>query len=805
MSKSSFARAGAVALATVIACPVVSLAAEEGAAVEEIVVTARQREESLQDVPVTIAVVTEAELDRYNITTLTEASKMIPNFSIFHGGSGNGSNLILRGIGSSSISAAFDQSVAINIDGVVVNVGRFIHNAYMDMGQIEVLKGPQSLYFGKSATAGVVSITTKDPGDEFELEGMAAYEPEYDQTFWEGVISGPITETFGARFAIGRTTSDELFLNLANNNPDPVAHPYRGEEALNARLTLVWEPMDSLKARFKYSRSEYDNDGANGRTEEICPEGHVQPSAVPLTVLTFALYEGVDDCVLNGNTSIADLNPVLRTGLPYGGESGVPFLHQDTDFYSLQIDYDLNDQLALTSVSSYVDLEHKELDIYDYSAGVFGGLHRNVYEAYSQEFRLASDFDSPFNFLAGVYYQDVEQIFNAYQYAFNLALLAGPDQTTGNGYDYNKNHYLDTQVLSLFLAGYWDLTENVELTIGARYTDEEKDGYITIPYLHFAAPSFGFSAPSVVPGLEFDDDNVSPEVSINWHANDNVSLFASYRQGFKSGGIDNSALPTNSLDPAQNPDFPNFLIYKSEEAEGFEVGMKSLLADGALRFNATAFYYEYSDLQVQLFNSNIIQFETFNASELTTQGAEFDATYLTSIEGLSLKAAIAFTDTEFTDEFINAYGENLKGQDGPGSTPIAGILGASYDIPLGSGLRFNASLDARYNDGYSYSATLDPFKQSSFWITDAALSIYTEDERYQISFIGRNLGDNIIAQGAGPRPGACFQANPNNLPPPLGAGDGSGVCNGAAGPNDQDQVVTTTLGAEYMIQFRVRY
>ena len=116
-------------------------------------------------------------------------------YGYLQGGSGNGSNLRLRGIGSSSISAAFDHSIAINIDGVVVNRGRFIHNAYFDMNQIEFLKGPQSLYFGKSATAGVISITTNDPSDEFEFEFGAGFETEHEGTFTDLVISGPIPIT----------------------------------------------------------------------------------------------------------------------------------------------------------------------------------------------------------------------------------------------------------------------------------------------------------------------------------------------------------------------------------------------------------------------------------------------------------------------------------------------------------------------------------------------------------------------------------------------------------------------------------
>ena len=255
--------AGLSGIAATILATSVSYASE----IEEIIVTARQQAEGLQDVPVTIAALTEEDLDRYNITSLVDAAKMVPNMVIAHGGSGNGSSLRLRGIGSSSISAAFDHSVAINLDGVVVNRGRFVHNSYLDMAQLEILKGPQSLYFGKSATAGVVSIRTNDPGDEFEFEIGGGVETEYDGTFYEMIVSGPLTDTLGARLAIGTSQNDELFENYSAENdtvnvPVNGAEKYYGDESLNARLTLIWEPTDNFRARLKYSYSEYDNDGA---------------------------------------------------------------------------------------------------------------------------------------------------------------------------------------------------------------------------------------------------------------------------------------------------------------------------------------------------------------------------------------------------------------------------------------------------------------------------------------------------------------------------------------------------------------
>ena len=804
------------AVLAVLACSLVLPASQtfaEERVIEEIIVTARQQEETLQDVPVTVAALSETDLKRYNITTITEAAKLIPNFQVFHGGSGNGSNIVLRGIGSSSISAAFDQSVAINIDGVVVNVGRFIHNAYMDMGQIEVLKGPQSLYFGKSATAGVVSITTQDPGDEFEAEVMVGYEWEHQQQYYEAVLSGPLSETFGARLAWGRSEADELFHNLSPN----AANEYRGEEAENLRLTLVWEPNVDWRVRLKHSISVYDNDGANGRTEEICPEGTVQATSIPIGIAPFV---GVDDCKLNGNTSIADLHEDLRAGLPYGGESGIPFLEQDTDFTSLQADWDINESLHLRSVTGLVDLKHVELDIYDYNAGVYGGLHRNVYDSFSQEFTLRTDLDGPFNFMVGAYYQDVEQTFFAWQYAFNAALtlnifnfsapalsaalgfdttpgaMFGPDPATGRAYDYNKNHFLDTEVRSFFIAGYWDITDSVEVTAGARYTEEEKEGYITIPYVHGGLGPFGFGGFDRVDGLDFEDDNVSPEVAINWHATDNISVFGAWKKGFKSGGVDNSALPTGALNP-NAPGFTGFgfLIYESEEAEGFEVGIKANLLDGAMRLNATAFQYEYTDLQVQLFNSLTIQFQTFNASALETTGAEADIQWLTPVEGLSFRGSIAFTDTEYSDEFINANGQDLEGMPGVLSADAAGGLGFSWDVAISDRWRMDFSGDLRYNEGYPLSATQNPFTQDEFFTTDLALRFYTADERYEFSIIGRNIGDEIVARSSGSRPGATPTVCDNNY---------GAVGQRACGPNDQDQGASTSLGRMITAQFRMR-
>jgi iron complex outermembrane receptor protein len=734
--------------------------------IEEITVTARHQEEGLQDVPVAIAAFGEEDLQRYNVHTLTELSSLVPNFQIFPGNSGNGSHLYLRGVGSTSISAAFDQSVAINIDGVLANRGRLLHNSYLDMGQLEVLKGPQSLYFGKSATAGVVSITTKDPGDEFELELMAAHEIEHDQIYTEAIVSGPITDTFGARLALGWRESDEM----RKNRSPSAKNSWRGEEDLVGRLTLVWDPTEDLRFRFKYHYSEYENDGGNWNSEATCVNGvgNQQNSSAAFGGVWTLFHE---DCKANAISTISDLGPGLAAGNPLAN-GGVPYLDQETSLYSLKVDWNPTPELTLTSISSYLDLDHKEFDNYCYcdptpdatKLAFYGGGHNNVYKSFSQELRLASDFDSPLNFMVGAFYQDIEQEFIARQYASNAWYLFGNDPVTGKGNDWDKNHFLDTTTFSYFVAGYWDISPELELTAGVRYTDEDRDGKINISYMHSGLVGFGFlPAGTVIDGLDFDDSNWSPEVALTWHATDDISLYAAYKQGFKSGGVDNSALPSASLNPA-NPAFdPSNLIYDSEEAKGGEIGMKANFLDQSLRLNATVFHYIYDDLQVQRFDGPSIQFFTFNASEMTTEGFEADWSWVPPIEGLVVRGALAYTEAEYTDTFIQEAGEDLDGEPRESSAEWTGYIGATYDWNVTGDWMLGLSGDLRYTDDYPLENRIGAFEQDSEFLYDAAIRLYSEDSSWELAIIGRNLGDEILKLRDQGRPGA--------IPPPGGLAD----------------------------------
>jgi iron complex outermembrane receptor protein len=731
---------------------------------------------------------------------------------VYSAGSGSGSGIYLRGIGSSTISAAFDPAVALNLDGVPVAASRMIVAGQMDTRQIEVLKGPQSLYFGKSATAGVVSILTNDPGDEFELLLRGGVQPEHDGTIYDAVISGPIGDKFGARLAVSGYDQDEYRENIFPKDPIEIppgnfisaSDDYRGRESTDYRLTLTWDVADNFSAKTKIYYGEYKDDGPSSNANVTCPEGVMQQTST-----IFVWPSAFSNCDVDETLAIPDVSETFMPAPDYktrgDWNNGKNYSDQETTLASLQLDWAVTDEIDLTSITAYLDLENDTLEVYGYAWGNGASHALNTYEMWSQEFRLETSFDGAFNFSGGVYYADIQQEFITGQNGVNAGLIH-PDfgifdrdtgellqEPTGNRYDWDKEHYTDTESWSAFAAMYWDITEDLTLTAGVRYSEDDRDGKIKIPYMHsFLYDNLFFLAPGTViqEGLDFDDDEWTPEVALNWAATDDINLFVTYKTGYKSGGFDNSALPSASLREGNIEP----LIYESETGEGVEGGIKSTWLDGSLRLNATAFYYVYDDLQVQLFDSVNIQFTTFNAGEITTQGAEAEFIWLPGVEGLTLRGALAYTDAEYTDEFINNEGDDLDGQTPARTADWAGNFGFTWETPVFGDWMLGLSGDARYSDEYPLQDVIGTESEDSWWQYDASLRLFSSDNKYELAVIGVNLSDEVVRFSNQSRPFAC------------GSSGTPGVCVDPPLKNAQlDQVATSSMGRQYTVQFTYRY
>ncbi|WP_086618813.1 TonB-dependent receptor [Erythrobacter tepidarius] len=730
-----------------------------------IIVQARRQNETLQEVPVTVTAIGGETLTRYNVDQVADITSRVPTLNVQVGGSGSGGQLSLRGVGSSNISAAFDSAVALEYDGVVVSTMRLVQAGFFDVEQIDVLRGPQSLFFGKSATAGVLSLRSANPTPEWEIGMRASYEFEEKGYLLAGYISGPISDTLGVRVAAQFNDIDE-FQKLQPGTP--AVNQERGLTDLIIRTTLDWQPSDRFSANLKVQYTKNENDGAIGTAEINCGANGI---ADPVFLLGGALQipAGYNCNTRDQRYFLPDAAPQLAPGVPTpsraAGRNGVPFGETELWFGRLQFDLDLSDTLKLTSVTGLLNLDAVDFDCYAY-AGVFpGGIPGgagcsdpiNKLEQYTQELRLTSDFDGPFNFMLGAFYEDRTFIFDTAQQGVNISFL-GRDPVTGFTYDWDKIHTTKTEALSFFGSAMIALTDRLELSGGVRWTDEKKVQTIAVPYVHTFLQGPAFVRPGFFSGpINFKDDNVSPEVTLKYQATDDLNFFASYKTGFKSGGIDNSALPSNSLSQAALTGDFSALIFQSEKAEGGEVGFKSQWAGRSFTLNATAYYYVFKDLQVQNFNAQTIQFVTSNAGELTTKGVDLEARWRTPVDGLNLSANLSWLDTEYTADFLQPGGQggpvNLRGRRGSQAPEWAGNLAVDWAIPLSNSLELFLSGNANYNDGYITDETsFNDYVQPSFWTIDTNVSIGHPDGKWKLSLIGTNITDKIFVITTGGRP-----------------------------------------------------
>lgn len=766
---------------------------------EEVTVTARKQEESLQQVPVTVTAIAGQQIERFQYDKIADIAARVPTLNVQTGGSGSGAQVTLRGVGSSNISAAFDSAVAFDFDGMQVSTMRILQSAFFDVRQIEVLKGPQSLFFGKSASAGVISIKSANPTEEFEFGGKAAYEIEEKGYVLEAFASGPITDQLGFRIAARFEDISEVYFNSA-----PVVDPKNGEENFNVRGTLDYKG-DSFRANLKLNYVRHENDSAhrtvyvdcsaNGRADEIIILGGL------LIDPGYPCDRGKNEFFLPDGAA-----PLSIQAEQQDVNGGVPYGESDIFFGVLNMDFDITDEITLTSVTGYLDQDAQDSAFNSYggvlngaSYGLGNALTDHQLEQFTQEFRVTTSFDGPINLMLGVFYEDRHSEFNTNQQAVNISIVSA-DPVTGNSTDWYKRHIYEMEALSIFGQFIWDLTDTIELSGGVRWTDEKKDNTILVPFVHsFLSSGPAFIASGFDSGIiPFRDDNLSPEVTLSWQATEDLNLYVAYKTGFKSGGIDNSALPSANLlgfgsaDPAVVQATRDGLIYRSETAEGVEVGVKSQWLDRALTINASVYYFVFDDLQVQNFDSVAIQFQTTNASELTTKGVDIDFNWYTGIEGLTVFGALAYTSAKFTAPFDpipnNGIDESIQGRSVGRAPEWAGNIGGDMRVPVGNSFELGITGNVAFSSSYFINEdSFDDDRQSSFATFDLAVSLGDPDGSWQFAIIGTNLGNKMYKTTGGPRPFLLGPGNAFGLP----AGD--------------DQVINVARGRQVFIEASFKY
>ena len=760
-TKGFFATVSLVALAShasaqsTTPAPAVTTAAVDTASsggLEDIIVTARKRSESLIQAPVAVTAIGAVDLTRYNASDLTRIAQLAPQLLIARAPSGGGATFNIRGIGSSPLEPGLDQSVSVNVDGVQLSRGRFISLGMFDLQQVEVLKGPQALFFGKNSPAGVVSLTTANPIDTFEAGVLAGYEFNANEKYVEGYVSGPLAEGLTARFAFRYSDMDGWVRNVAQPiaidplKPDPssptgfmsIPGAYskripKGDNTVG-RVTLKYDPGSAFNATLKLSYGEERNDTLTGPQELICLPG-VKPTQ-------YGVPDPYSECGYNRKTASSAYNAAASQNYP-GAKGGRPYSSTDIFLGSLNLNYDFG-KVSLASVTGYGDLKFRGFDSFSFSSlpeiVAYNSEHT---KSFSQELRLNTDLDGPLNFMFGVYYENVKRD----DIARPMLFYVGADTRTGEQYSYQRDAFNRNHALSGFGQVRWDIVENLELSGGVRWTTETKklkigNSFVNNQYFP------GLSPEGLVVPAHYKDANWSPEATLSWHPAPNSTLYGAYKTGYKSGGFTNPLI-FNAVSSADEFSFSH------ENAEGGEIGYKTKLFDNRMRFEVDVYRYTFKGLQLSAFDAATLSYYVKNAGQARTTGIEANAEWratsklLLRASGgynraryLSFPTAQCYQTQTIAQGCIGGTRQDLKGRQLTRAPEFVGSVGASYDTPLTAGLNLGLDSDLRYSTSYDVDEALTPFvRQGSYALLNASIRLYSADERWQLSLIGRNLTD----------------------------------------------------------------
>ncbi len=741
----------------------------------EIIVSARKQAESVLKVPVVESVLTEAAIERYQINDIQDVVAKIPGLFSGNAVLAIGEQMSLRGVGSNSLDQGVDQSVSLNIDGLSVTHGLAYRAATFDLAQVEVYKGPQALYYGKNSTAGVISLRSADPGDSLEIKGKIGYEFDAAEKRGELIVSGPLSDTLGLRVAGLYSSSRGSLYNTATALPgrggaNPKYPRFGGGESYLVRATAVWKPSDNFSARLKVNFAKDDLHQGGGTQLASCPDGLATPAGMPAGV---QFQHPTETCQFDNTLNIVDLDPALWPGIR---NNGVPFLDLSQKFGTLELNYDLNPELTLTSTTGFYK-SHVDTMINGISAGYTGPpiAADNIFERreVTQELRLASDFDnSPVNFTTGLYYQD-GKMFNNFTLHSNGALNPGTLTATPPGVLIRGTSTVDIESISAFGQLRWQAAEQLELAGGVRWQHEKRG--LGVFMVRNAITNVTNRQIVLKPNSDkISSKNWSPEFTITYTPTDTFTIFGAFKQAYKSGSFI-IVIPGNDGEDKS---------FGDEKVQGGEVGIKSRWLDRSLSFDIAGYYYRYRGLQTGVNETNangLPNLRTINAGKAQVHGIDMELSYRPpSIDGLDLHLAVNWNKTKFLelnnvpcrggqsqaegcDQFftpvtllpaaqqaiypVGRYNaQNLKGVSFTRAPEWQLNFGLAYDMPVGKDMKLSFGVDNQAASNYlAILGSRADFRRPGYLKTDLSLTLYGPDEKWNIGVVGNNLQNKHVA------------------------------------------------------------
>ncbi|MBI1731428.1 MAG: TonB-dependent receptor [Gammaproteobacteria bacterium] len=652
--------------------------------IEEIVVTAQKREESLQDVAVSVTAFSGDQMAELGLTSAIDLVSQTPGLQVSGSGGGSVNTFSVRGVTQNDFAASQESPVAVYVDEGYVSLNSITNFSLFDIERAEVLRGPQGTLFGRNATGGLVHYITKTPKQEFD--GYVDVQLGEDgRKKVEGAVGGGLTDIVSGRVSAAWNKDNGLIDN--DIGPDSME-----QDDYSVRGQMLIEPSEDLSVLLKAQYA--DEDAARGgyaHTVGFAGEYATDPAATD-----FFGYRDAD-------------------GDPFTVSQDVEtFTKSEVLELAAHIDWTLGD-FTFTSVTNYQDIEDSygedadvtPFDIYNYE-------QTNDVDQVSQELRMTWEGERTRNVI-GFYYLNIDGKYGTRQ-------TGDAFFGTGVGYPAGTAEVVaadqETETWAIFGQTEFDFTDQWSITLGIRYNSDDKDFSYNSTDIYF------LQGGNVTFSDSLSEEDVSVKVQLNWRPVDDWLVYAGYSRGIKAGGFN---LP---LFPIAEGNFP----FDGEVLNAYEIGLKSNLSD-TVRFNAAAYYYDYDDYQAYSFDG----FATFlfNANA-ETYGAEFELA-ATPIEGLDILLGLALLDADVKDVPLTI---SPTGKETAALAPDVTFNGlVRYEWPAFGG-SLAVQTDFAWKDDHNFNLSFTPvIKEESYGVANARLAYTSGDESWSAAIFVRNFTD----------------------------------------------------------------
>lgn len=750
---------GVLALSTLPA--VAQETPQPGRTIETIMVTAQKREQSLQDVPIVVTALSEHLLQDTGVSDIKDLQVLTPGLIVVSSSNESTTMARIRGIGTFSENVGLESSVGVVIDGVYRPRNGVAFGDLGELERIEVLKGPQGTLFGKNTSAGVINVMSKRPSFDFESQ-LELTGGNHGVKEGSASINGPLTKSLAGRLYVAARERDG-FLDVSTGEGPRTETEDNDRNMKTARGQLLLQPSEAVDIRLIGDYTERD--------EHCCAA--VQTITGPRGPLVDSL--ATDAGVMNPADPFARDAFTNRSTRQQVDDMGI----------AAEINWRLKalGGATVTSITAWRDWESMAGQDTDISSADIiyrddDGDFASAFEQLSEEVRLAGE-AGRLNWLVGAFYASEDltshngQIYgNDFRaYFAGVSSPAVINSLPANAYPANLGsrdlYEQEASTWALFTNNNIRLTDALELTLGARYTNESKDldtqyrndhggvgcaalrartlpaGFYSLGCAAFADPVFN----SVDTRQSIDESEWSGTAKLAYRFTDQAMAYASYARGYKAGGfnLDRERLGTPPFATPTSVIVDSDTSFDPEIADSYELGVKTQWLDSSLLLNATAFYQEYSGYQLNAFNG--VSLVVSSIPKVTSEGVDADFVWFTPLEQLSLQGGVTYADTKYGDFVPPPSAPLLPNNQMSFAPQWSGSLSVTFEQPIGSHWIWRTNVGAKYTSEYNAGSDLNPVKnQDALTLLNARTGFGAADQRWMVEAWAQNLTDENYYQ-----------------------------------------------------------